>query len=929
MRKLITLLTLLILIHFTSSAQKFSVSGTVINPDEKTPVKNAVVALLTPKDSILARFTRSDAQGKYILKDIAPGEYILMTTHPYFADLMDNVTVSGNMEIPQLALLSKVKLLQEVIIKTGSPIKIRGDTTVYTADSFKVSANANVEELLKKLPGIQVDKDGKIKAMGETVQKVLVDGEEFFGDDPGMAVKNLRADAVKEVRVFDKKSDQAEFTGIDDGKTQKTIDLRLKEDKKTGYFGKIDAAGGLQKNIAHRYNDNLLFSSFKGKRKFSGYFLNGNTGQDGLSWQDEQKYGGGDNMTMSMDDDGGIMIIGGGRSNDDEPYLDPQNGFITNVNAGISYNNKWTDAHTLNFSPKFTSQDYANHKRSFTQTQLSDSVLNDNSDAVTKINRYNIKNRLTYDLKLDSNNTLRVTANANFYHSESNDVRSSESRGGSGTLKNSSNRTLETNSDKSAVSGNLLFKHKFKKARRTLSISTDWNVLNSEGQNILKSTNQSYFGGLPAGSQKLNQMKDFDQSTKSISAKFVYTEPLSKEYSLELGYQLSYNFGTNDQLTYSFSSVSGKYDIAVDSLSNQFKQNILQNIPSAKINFSNKKFKINVGSGFGFTSFELKDLSFNKDYNRNYVNFFPTGNIVYTYKPNHSIRMNYNGNTRQPSLNQLQPLRNNNDYFNQYIGNPDLKPSFTNSFNLSHNSYNFIKDIYTYLSVNARMTHNSITTNRTINVDSGKTTSQPVNTNGNYSMGLYGGSGFKIKKIDTRVNMGPNFNYSRYVDVINSKESFSKNYNIGFNLGLNKSKEKKYDLSLQNELGYNISNTAQNNITTHYLNSSLRLDATVYIKKVWSLRSDYQYNYRQKTQQFSKSINNNFWNARLQRTFKQDEFTAYFLIRDILNQNIGIDRSFNSNRYTETINDRLKRYFMIGFTWDFKNKAPKPTPTNN
>ena len=273
-------------------AQLSKVTGAVNDRNENKPVKNAVIALLIPKDSILYKFTRSDAKGKYILKDVTPGNYILMTTHPYYADVLEDVEIKGDAEFPPYMLISKAKLLQEVIVKSGSPIKIRGDTTVYTADSFKVSANANVEELLKKLPGIQVDKDGKIKAMGETVEKVLVDGEEFFGDDPGMAVKNLRADAVKEVQVFDKKSEQAEFTGIDDGKTKKTINLKLKDDRKHGYFGKVDVTGGTQKNIENRYNENLLFSSFKGKRKLSAFLLSGNTGQDGLSWQDERKYGG-------------------------------------------------------------------------------------------------------------------------------------------------------------------------------------------------------------------------------------------------------------------------------------------------------------------------------------------------------------------------------------------------------------------------------------------------------------------------------------------------------------------------------------------------------------------------------------------------------------------------------------------------------------
>ena len=926
MRKSFTLFTLIWLVGFSSFAQKVKLSGSVSDPGESKPVQNAVIALLTPKDSILYKFTRTDAQGKYSLPDIVPGEYILMTTHPRFGDVLDNITIDKDLSLPALALVSKVKLLQEVIIKSGSPIKIKGDTTVYTADSFKVSANANVEELLKKLPGIQVDKDGKIKAMGETVQKVLVDGEEFFGDDPGMAVKNLRADAVKEVRVFDKKSDQSVFTGIDDGQTQKTIDLRLKEDKKTGYFGKIDGAFGTQKHIANRYNDNLLFSTFKGKRKLSAFLLNGNTGQDGLSWQDEQKYGGGDNMMMSLDDDGGIMMIGGGRSSDDEPYLDPQNGFITNVNAGINYSNKWNDIHTLNVSPKYNSQDYRNHKRTFSQTQIGDSIINENADVATHINRYNIKSRLTYDLKLDSNNSLKVTANANFYHTESSEVRSSESTGGKGTLKNSSSRTLNTESDKSAISGNLLFKHKFRKARRTISLSLDWNLQNTDGENFLQSNNQSYLFGSPAGNQKLNQMKDYDLSTRNIAAKFIYTEPLSKEYSLELGYQLSYNHGTNDQLTYSYSPVSGKYDITVDSLSNQFRQNIVQNIPSAKINFANKKFKINVGSGFGFTGFRLEDLTFNKDYNRDYVNFFPSGNITYTYKPNHSFRFNYNGNTRQPTLNQLQPLRNNNDYYNQYVGNPDLKPTFSNSFNLSHNSYNFVKDMWTYFSMNARFAHNNITNNRTVNVDSNKTITRPVNTNGNFNAGLYAGVGFKMKKLDLRVNLNPNFNYNRYAEVINSKQSFSSNVNMSLGFGLNKSKELKYDVNLRDDPSFNINKTAQNNTTTHYISNSLYLDGTIYINKVWSLRGDYQYQYRQKTAQFSKSINTHLLNGRLQRTFKSNEFTAYITVRDILNQNVGIDRSFSGSRYSEVINDRLKRYFLLGFTWDFKNKAPKPKP---
>ena len=275
MSKLTALLFALFFFTTITQAQTILVSGAVEDTIQHKGVQNAVVALLTPIDSVLYKFTRTDAKGNYVFKNLKAGNYILMTTHPYFADYVDDISASGNaVIIPQIALTSKSKLLQEVIVKSGNPIRIKGDTTIYTADSFKVSANANVEELLKKLPGIQVDKNGKITAMGQQVTKVLVDGEEFFGDDPGMAVKNIRADAVKEVQVFDKKSDQSEFTGIDDGNTQKTINLKLKEDKKKGYFGKIDLAGGLVKKIDDRYNSNILLSSFKGKRKISGFFIN-------------------------------------------------------------------------------------------------------------------------------------------------------------------------------------------------------------------------------------------------------------------------------------------------------------------------------------------------------------------------------------------------------------------------------------------------------------------------------------------------------------------------------------------------------------------------------------------------------------------------------------------------------------------------------
>src|SRR5580765_2860134 len=229
----------LFLAAITSNAQKASIKGTVTDTVEKKNLANAVISIMKKPDSVLVKFSRANKDGQFLISDLDTGRFILMATHPFFGDYFDEVELKQNglTELGNIYLTPKSKLLAEVIVKTGSPIRIKGDTISYTADSFKVRPGANVEELLRRLPGIQVDRNGQITAMGERVKKVLVDGEEFFGSDPGIVTKSLRADNVKEVQVFDKKSDQAEFTGIDDGVKDKTINLKLKELK--GYFGKV------------------------------------------------------------------------------------------------------------------------------------------------------------------------------------------------------------------------------------------------------------------------------------------------------------------------------------------------------------------------------------------------------------------------------------------------------------------------------------------------------------------------------------------------------------------------------------------------------------------------------------------------------------------------------------------------------------------
>ena len=928
MHKTLLLITVLML-SFNGFSQKSNLTGAVTDID-KIPVQNAVIALLTPKDSILYRFLRSDKEGKFEFKNLKEGKFILMTSHSKYGDYVDEININENQNnLGTIALMSKTQLLKEIIIKSGS-MRIKGDTTSYRASDFKVDANANVEELLKKLPGIQVDKNGVIKAMGETVKKVLVDGEEFFGDDPGMAVKNLRADAVKEIQVFDKKSDQAAFTGIDDGNSQKTINLKLKDDKKKGFFGKIDAANGPIANLDSRYNTNVLISSFKAKRKLSAFLLNGNTGQDGLDWQDSEKFGGGNNnFSMDMDDDGNVNYQWTGGGSDGEPNINTQNGFIKNTNAGLQYSNKWNDKHNLNVTPKFNNQIYTNNNARFNKTQVGQTQLNDKSATATNVNRSNYKLNVVYDVKLDTINSLKITAQTNFYDTTNSDFTDSSTTDEDGVLKNKRQILVDNISDKQALSASVLFKHRFAKARRTLSVNSSWNSLTSNLNGFLKSDNESYAAGILSGTTVVNQNKIGDRNTQNATVNFTYTEPLGKKFAMQFAYQLERNTGQSTQLTYNFSNTTGKYDDLVSDLSNQFKQTITVNKPNLKFSYNSKKINYSFGSGFGFTSFDLLDQTVNKSYNRNFTNLFPSANFSYKYKSNANFRISYNGATRQPTIDQLQPLRNNQDFFNQIVGNPDLKQSFTNSINISQNSYNMLTETNLYQGLSFRTTSNQISYNNDIDPESAKTITKAINTNGNFSGNFYAGYNFKIKKIDLEVGLNPSLNFSRSVISINNIANTSDNLNSSFGLRFSKSKEKKYDVTINNNFSNSRNETTQNNETRSFNTNDLSFNGTIYFAEKWKLSTDYTLSTRQKTIDFQTNLSNQLWNARFQRTFKNDEFTAYILIRDILNQNIGIERSTFQNTISEERNDRLQRYAMLGFTWNFKNKGEKKEQIQN
>jgi len=912
------MLILLCTAHFANS-QTSSLKGSVTDSVEKKYPENAVIALLRQTDSVLVKFTRADKDGAFSIADLQQGNYILMITHPYMGDFFDIVTLNSNenKSLGKLYMTPKSKLLAEVLIRTGSPIRIKGDTTIYTADSFKVRAGANVEELLRRLPGIQVDKDGNITAMGERVKKVLVDGEEFFGSDPGIATKNLRADAVKEVEVFDKKSDQAEFTGIDDGVKDKTINLKMK--KKEGYFGKVELGGGLK----DKYNNAIMLNSFKAKRKLAGYGIMSNTGQTNLDWRDAQNYGSGaDNMTSGMTEDGGMYISMEGDA--DENYYGGAKGIPQNWNGGLHYSDKFgkDQKQSFNSGYKYSKINAPAENNVFSKIFLPDSSWNSNSNSSSFNSNVKHALNLTLDFNIDSANSLKWTTRGNKKNTITSSDYFSQDITENGDSINNSRRNSTNNGNNNAINSTLLWRHKFKKLSRTLSINNDFSWSNSLNDGYLYSLNKFYANGLLNNIDTIDQQNIRNSEAKGINTKIAYTEPLAKDFYLELSHSIAYNSNTTERLTNTKTN-NGKYENQVDSLSNSFVFNRLVNTPGLNFRMNKKKYNYSFGASVGFSNFIQKNITDATQTKYKFTNFFPRASYNYKIKPSENIRVNYNGSSNAPSLEQLQPIRVNTDPLNIYNGNPDLKQSFRHSFGIGYNSYNVLKERNIWINLNMNITENAFV--QSSNIDNeGKRTYQTVNANGVYDLSFYGDYGFKLKN-KLRLGFEPRAGINRNIDFINNIKNITTNKSLGVSMNISKSVQDKFEFNISPRFSWNRSKATVNAAANaDFWQLDGWAQAKVFLPKKIEIATDANTQIRQKDPRFPQNNNYTQWNATIiKRFFKENDFELKFGVYDILNQNRGYQRNFNSYSFTESYYTTLKRFWLLTATWNIsKNGKP-------
>lgn len=918
MKLAIFTLMLCCLFSFGGLAQtNYVIKGSAGDAESNVKLPGTTIMVLNQKDSIMRAFTWAGNTGDFTVKNLPKGKFLLLMTYPGYADYVEKFTldsINTSHDFGYINMMLKAKLLKDVIVKGQvDAIKIKGDTTEFNAKAYKTQPNASVEDLLKQLPGIQVDKDGKITAQGQTVQKVLVDGEEFFGDDPTLVTKNLRADMVDKVQLFDKKSDQATFTGIDDGKTTKTINIKLKQDKKNGLFGKLNGNVG----TGGYYEGQLQFNRFKANEKFSVYGTTANDGRTGLEYSDASSLGVG-NDNVQFTDDGGMMFFSGGGDALDSfsGYYDGRGKPIAS-SAGAHYDTKWNgEKQSVNANYKIGQIDVTGVTTSTTQQTLPTGINNTYSNQSFDNFAFRQKLDLTYQIKLDTATTLKLIASGTdktFHVINDYSTRTDSS----GVNLNDNSRNIDNRGNEHIFNASAFLTKKFKKVGRTLS----WYVSEAYDQNqtngYLNSVTNYYKNGKIDSTVTINQYKPTKTVTQSLKSNITYSEPLSKKLSLLFNYGISINNASSNNQSFD-QSAPDVYDIFDPTYSNDYKFNQLDNQVGAILNYKYKKAIFNIGTKVSDNSYKQIDEYNNTEMSRSFINWYPQAMYQYKFGPQSTLTINYNGNTQQPSIQQIQPLISNTDPLNIMLGNPNLKPSFRNSIYGWYNSYKVISGMSMFINGGYSNTFDAIVNNTV--TSAGRNTTQYVNLHGEtpYNYYFYGNIGQKIKPINTYVGVGLNANANVSYTYSDGQLDEGKSHTYGANLTIQKFVEKKYDFGVNGGPSYTFSSMSLqpdvNNNAAGFHSSGW---FNVFLPLKFGTGSDIDYNYTAKTQAFSAQYKT-IWNAYIFKTFlKDDKLKISASVNDLLNQNTNYTRGVYGNMTIQTNTTGIRRFFMFSVVWNF------------
>lgn len=897
-----SIIIILLFAGFTASAQtpKGVVTGKALNTKDKSAIEYATaVVRKLGTDSAIVGSGLTGQNGVFKIDDLPNGKYKLTLAFLGLRSIVKEFELNSaqpGINFGDLQMDDTGVDLQAVVV-TGdvAPVKVKKDTLEFNAGAFKVKENAVVEDVLKKLPGVEVSKDGTITTQGETIKKVRVDGKDFMGNDPLLATRNLPADMIDKIQIIDDMSEQAKFSGVDDGNREKIINITTRQDKKKGTFGNSSLGYGTD----DRYDVNLNINRFNKDEQMSliGQFNNVN----------KQNFGGGGGG-------GGMRFAGGGG---------PQKGITTTNLAGFNYANVYKNGTTFNASYNFNKTSLLNTQNSFTTNLLGSDITTNKTGLESTTDRLNHRFNATLDTKIDSTISLRWQPNLTYGESNGNSLTNYERSVLTNNTKGSQNYI--TNSTTPSLNNNLLLRKKFQRRGRTLSLNVSTSINNTDGNNYNKITET--LNNYP--NRALDQLNDQDSKSINNTVRLVYTEPLSKTMNLELNYQNGYSFDNQEKAVYDFNVMTGNYDLVNANFSNNFENTTYTNAVGFSFNKNEKKYNWQIGLALQNTDQQRLDVTKNDAFSRNFINLTPTARYNYTFSQNKRLRINYNGRTQQPSISQIAPILDNTNTTTLPIGNPDLKPSFTNSLQVFYNNFNFANYRSLFIGaivtqqLNAFSVQSSVVKDPARPQDFGKIEQKSVNVDGNFNAVMFGNVSqpiIKGNKLNLQVDLRGN--YSKSTSFSGMIENITNSYNVtnGYKLVSNMN---KLDLiaGISGTM-YRDTYSVNANSNTRYYNLAPNIDISYLLPGNVRIQADLTYN--QVTGRGAGfDTKYTLINAYISRQFFKNKATFKLSGNDLLNQNTGVERNGGANTITDTNYNVLKRYYMLSFTYSLGAAATR------
>jgi len=910
MKKRILLLFFLFIFSFTK-AQNIQLRGNINDTLTKQALPNALLMAVKFKDSTLVNFTRTNKDGLFKPVKIPLDTYIVIISHPNFSDKTYLIVPSKTdtaFNFKNVILPPKSVVLNEVeIIAYKEKSYYKGDTLIFTADSFKTQPNATVEDLLKKLPGVRVDAAGKITIQGKEVDQVLVDGDEFFGSDPTIATRNLNATTVENVQVYDKKSEDPESTT----ETVKVVNLKLKEDAKKGYFGKISSASDLQKFEKKNplfYENELLANKFKGNQKISVFGIFANTPKQAFGWEDQYKYGLDNEQNNSYNEETGMWMSD----------RDDKTGVPQTLKTGFYLNDKFGKKVKLNSSYTFNQNQLISGTETNTQYFLEDTNYTNKQAIVNSQKNQNHAFDMRVNVKLDSLTELTIKPKIKYNTSEGRNFQNDDFISASNKLTRQTQIDNRNDRENIDLNASIKINRNFLKKDRNLVINYQPAYVSSTGNSYL-STDFIYTDGqLPNSS--INQKRKQENSKLEHIVNATYTEPWTKKIKSEFTYNFIDHHSANYRNTYDLSSTG--YDLFNQVLSNNFENKRQTNKVGTKLVYETKKIRVGLQAHYRNVYQQNINLTTGQKLQLSVDNILPAAS--FNYRPNQGSNLNmlYISSSQQPDLNQMQPVIDNTDPNRIVIGNPNLKPTFTNNLSVNYYFYKGISDRNLYAGGNFGNTNNQISYSTTYD-SLGKTISQPVNLDGNYNANVYMGNGFPLFKRFIKVYYNLNAGYYNNVSLVNGSRNISQSTNFSPGMNIEKNAE-KFNVNIGTNYTYSVpkSNISIQSNQPYY---SYEIYGNIFVKlpKKFAIATDGKYN-NNGNRVSGYNLNYFILNATLSKSFfKNEDLVVSVNAYDILNQNIANDRYISINQIVDTKTQIIKRYFLLKILYKFTSQKTK------